>query len=159
MNTPATQRAARAGRPPRTRAAVAAAAGFIAIAGFEIALALGAPLGRAAWSGAHVYLTEGLRIASVFAAVFWALAALVILARAGFHRSPVPFRASLWGAWVLTGVLALGTLMNFASPSAWDSSADYGARKTRRRGAGAERLCADRRWRDRRGWAARNDRF
>jgi len=120
MNTPATHRAARAGKPPRTRAAVAAAAGFIAIAGFEIALALGAPVGRAAWGGAHVYLTEGLRIASVFAAAFWALAALVILARAGFRGTPVPFRASLWGAWVLTGVLALGALMNFASPSAWE---------------------------------------
>ena len=77
-------------------------------------------MGRAAWGGAHLYLTEGLRIASVFAALFWALAALVILARAGFRRSPVPFRASLWGAWVLTGVLALSALMNFASPSAWE---------------------------------------
>ena len=76
MNTPATQPAARAGKPLRTRAAAAAAVGFIAIAGFEIALALGAPLGRAAWGGAHVYLTEGLRIASVFSAVFWVLAAL-----------------------------------------------------------------------------------
>jgi len=120
MNTPATQPAMRTGKPLRTRAAAAATAGFIAIAGFEIALALGAPLGRAAWGGAHVYLTEGLRIASVFAAAFWALAALVILARAGFRGTPVPFRASLWGAWVLTGVLALGALMNFASPSAWE---------------------------------------
>jgi hypothetical protein len=120
MNTPATRRAARAGSPPRTWAAVAAAAGFTAITGFEIALALGAPLGRAAWGGAHVHLTEGLRIASGFAAIIWILAALVILARAGFRRSPVPFRVSQWGAWALTGVLALGALMNFASPSPWE---------------------------------------
>ena len=36
--------------PARTPA-VAAAAGFLAIATFQAALALGAPLGRAAWGG------------------------------------------------------------------------------------------------------------
>ena len=77
MNAPATRPAARAGKQPTRAAAAAAACCFaIAIAGFETALALGAPLGRAAWGGTHVYLTEGLRIASVFAALFWARAVL-----------------------------------------------------------------------------------
>jgi hypothetical protein len=37
-------------RPTRSPAAAAAAAGFIGLAGFELALTLGAPLGRACWS-------------------------------------------------------------------------------------------------------------
>jgi len=42
------------GLPPVRSAAVAAAVGFLVIAAFQLALALGAPLGRAAWGGTHV---------------------------------------------------------------------------------------------------------
>jgi hypothetical protein len=38
---------------PAGTAAVAAAVGFLTIAAFQAALALGAALGRAAWGGAH----------------------------------------------------------------------------------------------------------
>src|SRR5919106_302887 len=58
-------------------AAMAAAIGFLAIAAFQVALALGGPLGRAAWGGSHVRLPMGLRLASAFAVVFWTVAALV----------------------------------------------------------------------------------
>ena len=51
----------------QTTLAVAAAAGFLAIAAFQAALALGAPLGRAAWGGIHARLPVKLRIASAFA--------------------------------------------------------------------------------------------
>jgi hypothetical protein len=105
--------------PARTPA-VAAAAGFLAIASFQAALALGAPLGRAAWGGAHTYLPTGLRIASAFAVAVWVLAALIILARAGFQVSPLPPAFVQWGAWILVGVLPLGAIMNFASPSSWE---------------------------------------
>ena len=64
-------------------AAVAAAVGFLVIAIFQAALALGAPLGRAAWGGTRTHLPTGLRIASGAAAVFWLLAALIVLGRAG----------------------------------------------------------------------------
>ena len=47
-------------RRARSKAAVAAAAGFTGFAVFELALALGAPLGRAAMGGAHTYLPAGL---------------------------------------------------------------------------------------------------
>lgn len=47
MSTPT--RSLLAGRAP----AVAAAVGFLVIAAFQIALALGAPLGVAAWGGTH----------------------------------------------------------------------------------------------------------
>ena len=120
MNVSATQDAVRAERPPRRWTASAAAIGFIAIAAFQVALVLGAPLGRAAWGGAYVQLPLGLRIASAFAVGVWVLAALIVLGRAGFHISPLPRAFVRWGTWILFGVLLLGALMNFASPSGWE---------------------------------------
>jgi hypothetical protein len=98
-------------------AAVLAAIGFVLVAGFQAALALGAPWGRAAWGGAHDRLPSGLRVASGFAVVFWLVAAFVVLARAGFDWSPLPSGAASWGTWVLFGMLVLGTFLNLASRS------------------------------------------
>ena len=42
---------------PPTLAATLAAAGFLVIAAFQFALALGAPLGRAAWGGRNAELS------------------------------------------------------------------------------------------------------
>lgn len=97
--------------------AVAATVGVVLVASFQVALALGVPWGRAAWGGAHSRLPTGLRIASGFAAVFWILAALVVLARAGYEASPVPLGVARWATWVLFALLVLGTLMNLASRS------------------------------------------
>lgn len=120
MNVSTIQDPVRAERPPRRRAALAAAIGFIALAAFQVALALGAPLGQAAWGGTYVQLPPGLRIASAFAVGVWVFAALIILGRAGFHVSPLPPTFVQWGTWVLVGVLLLGALMNFASSSGWE---------------------------------------
>jgi hypothetical protein len=98
-------------------AAVVAAGGFILVAGFQVALALGAPLGRAAWGGARDRLPKGLRIASGFAAVIWIVAAIVVLARAGYQGSPLSLEVPAWGPWVLFGMLTLGAVMNLASKS------------------------------------------
>jgi hypothetical protein len=98
-------------------AAALAAAGFVLVAGFQAALALGAPWGKAAWGGAHERLPDRLRIASTFAAVIWLVAALVVLARGGFDWSPFPLSVATWGAWFLFGLLAVGTFMNLASRS------------------------------------------
>lgn len=101
-------------------AAVVASIGFSAIAVFQVALAFGAPLGRAAWKGTHVRLPSGLRTASAFAALFWVLAAAVVLGRAGFEVSPVAPSLSRWGTWILIGLLPIGAVMNFVSPSRWE---------------------------------------
>jgi hypothetical protein len=113
-------RTTRPARSPRRRQAALAAAGLIAIAGFEIALALGAPLGHAAWGGAHAHLAVGLRIASGFSAGLWVLGALVVLRRGGYGMSPISPRLSRYGTWALVGLLTVGALMNFASPSNWE---------------------------------------
>jgi hypothetical protein len=101
-------------------AAVLAAAGFVVIAAFQTALALGAPLGHAAWGGRQPRLPTRLRIGSAVAAVIWILAALIVLGRAGFEISPFSDAVERWGTWILVGLLPVGALMNFASSSTWE---------------------------------------
>src|SRR5438067_7966530 len=86
-------------------AAAAAATGFSLLATFQLLLALGAPLGHAAWGGAQERLPSGLRIASAFAAVVFVVAALMVLSRAGYRMSPLPLSVARWGIWVLVAVL------------------------------------------------------
>lgn len=101
--------------------AVMAAVGFVMISMFQAALAFGAPLGRAAWGGMHDgQLPTGFRIASAFAVFVWALAAMIVLGRAGFEITPLPMRLVHVGTWVLVGVLLVGALMNVASSSPWE---------------------------------------
>ena len=100
--------------------ALLAAIGFLAIAAFQVALAVGAPLGRAAWGGAHERLPGRLRIGSAIAVVVWALAALIVLARGGLPVIALPPIVIDWGPWVLAGLSAVGAIVNFASTSPWE---------------------------------------
>jgi hypothetical protein len=98
-------------------AAGAAAIGFAGIAVFQVGLALGAPLGRAAWSGRIPgRLPARLRVGSLAAGLIWSLAVLVVLGRGGV--GPLPSVA--WLTWVLFGLLLLATVMNLASSSPWE---------------------------------------
>ncbi|MFF5179221.1 hypothetical protein ACFY2Q_14475 [Micromonospora sp. NPDC000316] len=106
---------------PAQVAAVAAAAGMAGIALFQLGIALGAPLGQAAWGGAHAgKLPTGLRIASGVAVLVWTCAALVVLRRGGLGLHATPEAVARWGVWILFGLLLLGALMNAASSSAWE---------------------------------------
>ncbi len=98
-------------------AGVAAAIGCLGVAAFQVALAAGGPLGRAAWGGAHERLPRNLRVASAVAAGAWVLAALIVLAAAGFEASPIPASVAEWATWVLAGLLLVGAVMNFLSRS------------------------------------------
>jgi hypothetical protein len=120
MNASTIEPTARAQRVSRPQAALAAAVGFTGLAAFELALALGAPLGRAAMGGTHTYLPPGLRIASGALTVFWALAALLILRRAGYRVPVFSARVARAGTWALAVLLTLGVLMNLASSSSWE---------------------------------------
>jgi hypothetical protein len=104
---------------PRT-AAVVAALGFIVIGGFQAALALGAPLGRAAWGGGSDELSPRLRTGSAIAVVVWLVAILLVLARADYLSLPGPAELVTWGAWALVVLLVLGAVMNMASSSLWE---------------------------------------
>jgi hypothetical protein len=102
-------------------AAPAAATGLAAIACFQAALALGAPWGQSAWGGAQAHLPQELRVGSAISAVVLALAALVVLARAG-HWGPARAEGVFrWGTWGLVPLLALSALGNFASTSRWEN--------------------------------------
>lgn len=102
------------------RVAGVVAAGFLVVASFQAALALGAPFGRAAFGGATVgTLPPELRVASAVATGLWVLAALHALSRGGVTR-----RLRRLGngrvTWVLAGLTAVGALMNAASSSPWE---------------------------------------
>jgi hypothetical protein len=101
-------------------AAVAGAAGFVLVAGFQIALAFGAPWGRGAWGGAHDVLPMRQRIASLVAAVVLVLGALIVLGRTGYWESSLPFGVFRWGTWALVGAMVLSAFGNFASSSPWE---------------------------------------
>jgi hypothetical protein len=96
--------------------AVTAAGGFGVVVAFQVALALGAPWGAAAWGGTtHGPLPANLRIASAVAGTVWAVAAVIVLRRAGCHVVALPTGLAWWGTWILVGVLAVGAVMNLAS--------------------------------------------
>lgn len=102
-------------------AAIMAAAGFVGIAIFQAALALGAPLGAAAWGGTHPgRLPSRLRVASSFACVVWLFAAVIVLERGGSDISSLPPALAEWGTWVLVVLLPIGALLNLASRSRWE---------------------------------------
>lgn len=79
---------------------------------FQVALAVGAPWGAAAWGGANPgVLPVGFRVASGVSAVVWAGVAAVA---AGRLLGPVGRRRLLLGA---AAYSTLGVAMNAASPS------------------------------------------
>jgi hypothetical protein len=88
------------------------------VAVFQLALALGAPLGAAAWGGRNQgVLPTRLRIASgLVAIVVYPLIALYVLASAGLIDQG-RLATGATGMWVLTGLFALGTVANLASRS------------------------------------------
>lgn len=109
-------------RPPRRRdraatAARCAAALMVAVGLFQMALALGAPAGRAAWGGAVSVLGPSLRAASAGAALILLLSAGVMLVRAGDLGRRLPARP----VWALNLLLVLqygaNTLANLLSAS------------------------------------------
>jgi len=102
-------------------AAVVAATGFGALGVFQLALALGAPWGHAAWGGDSAALTSGQRFGSAVSVFFYAAAAAVVLARGGVTRWPRSGSVLRWGPWVLTVRLAVGALPNVASQSHWEN--------------------------------------
>lgn len=106
-------------RHATSRAAVVAATGFVVVAAFQLLLALGAPLGKAAWGGSQPTLPQELRVASSISMVVFLGAAVAVLGRAGFLglRYSGAYRV---GTWFLAAFMSLGAVMNLASSSVWE---------------------------------------
>ena len=101
-------------------AALIAVALIGALVVFQLALALGAPYGAAAWGGRNPgVLPRNLRIASaVVGIVVYPLMAVVILAAAGLIGDDwLPIDPTI-AMWILTGFFALGAIVNAVSRSA-----------------------------------------
>jgi hypothetical protein len=101
---------------PQT-AAVIAALLLAIVAVFQLLLAAGLPLGRAAWGGEHRVLPPKLRAGSAAAALVLAAAGWVVLARADLAGPGTQSTAIRLATWVFTGFFALNTLGNLASRS------------------------------------------
>jgi hypothetical protein len=100
-------------------AAVVAAVLFLAMAGFQAAVAVGAPLGEHVLGGRFSGRLPGrLRVFSAIAALILAAAAVLVLARAGVIGSPEGVSGIVAAlTWVIAGYMALNTLGNLRSRS------------------------------------------
>lgn len=104
--------------PLLVAAATVAVALLVGVAAFQVALALGAPWGRASYGGQERVLPTRLRVTSAVAAVAWPLVALVVARRAGAPAwAPLP---DVWlpaATWAVAGLLAISVVMNALSRS------------------------------------------
>lgn len=87
------------------------------LAVFQLLLALGLPLGKAAWGGKHRILPSGLRLGSLAAVGILAAAAWVLLARAGLASPGSEVLVVRIAVWVLAVYFGLNVGMNLVSKS------------------------------------------
>lgn len=100
-------------------AATVAVGLLVVVATFQLALALGAPYGKAAWGGTHDgVLPTRLRGASAFVGlvVYPAIIAVVLSASDLIDADLVPGRGEVT-MWVLTTIFLLGAIANAVSRS------------------------------------------
>ena len=100
-------------------AAIIAAVLIAAAAAFQVALALGAPLGEATMGGraptVNGVLTPPFRVVAVLSAITLLIGAWVVLARAGVAGAGFLGRDLLgWITWATVAFLALNTLSNLS---------------------------------------------
>jgi hypothetical protein len=88
-----------------------------ALSAFQVALALGAPLGHYAWGGQHRVLPARLRLGSLFSVVTYVLIAVVVLARVGVLATELPDGFLRAATWVLAAYFLVGIGLNAASRS------------------------------------------
>lgn len=89
---------------------------LVLLALFQLALILGAPLGRYAWGGQHRVLPARLRVGSAVSILIYALIALIAWDRVGaIELFGEPFAEI--AMWVIFGYFVLGIVMNAASRS------------------------------------------
>jgi hypothetical protein len=102
-------------------ASVAAAVLIAGVAAFQVALALGVPLGAAVLGGKAPtrdgVLTGPFRVLAVVQAIVLLLLAAVLLARTGVVTIPGLGRDTLaWMTWAIVVFLLLNTVANFSAP-------------------------------------------
>lgn len=84
---------------------------------FQIALALGAPLGKFAWGGNARVLPARLRIGSIVSVLLYAFIAIILLDRTGLTQVLRNGAFVQVAVWVVFAYFVLGILMNAISRS------------------------------------------
>lgn len=101
---------------PTAAAALGASGLCLGVAGVQVALAAGAPLGEHVWGGTQDrVLPTGMRAAAGGAAVVLTTMASVVLRRAGLVGRPADWLVP--ATWTIAGFLAVNTVGNLASTS------------------------------------------
>ena len=105
----------------RKPAAILAAVGFALLFLFQVLLALGVPLGRAAFGGRNASLSPELRVASLVSALLIIGAIWTVLVRAGAITAGRRSRGiAHWLIWGFVGLFSLSAFANFTSSSPWE---------------------------------------
>ena len=89
---------------------------------FQLALILGAPIGKYAWGGSHRVLPTKLRIGSSISIGLYAIFGLIILHRAGVIAVINNDMVISVSAWIITAYFFIGVLMNGISRSMHERS-------------------------------------
>ena len=84
---------------------------------FQLLLAFGLPLGRAAWGGMHRVLPTKLRRASLAAVPVLGVAGWVVLARAGLMQPGAEISAIRFLSWAFGAYFTFNTVINALSKS------------------------------------------
>ena len=99
-------------------AAMASAVLIAAVIAFQVSLAAGLPLGEATMGGRAPtidgVLSPAYRAMALGSAVVLALAAWIVLGRAGILPIFVGGQALVWSAWAVAGFMALNTVTNLS---------------------------------------------
>ena len=90
------------------------------MATFQILLALGLPLGHAAFGGTKAVLPAKLRAASAISALLFFAAFYVVLARGGLFGVAGESASVRIAIWAFAALFGLSTLANIASRSRWE---------------------------------------
>lgn len=84
---------------------------------FQLVIACGAPVGKAAWGGSSAEVSTGLRVASGVASVTYVFFASILLQAAGLRDMGYSKKFCRGFTWFLTGLMSIGSVMNWISPS------------------------------------------
>jgi hypothetical protein len=100
--------------------ALIGAVGVTGLAIFQIFLAVGLPLGGAAFAGANAVLSPKLRVASAISALLFFAALYVVTATGGLFGVVGRSWPVHVATWAFAAVFALSALANVASHSRWE---------------------------------------
>jgi len=93
---------------------------FVLMSVFQLLLALGLPLGRAAYGGKYEKLPTNLRIVSLIVVGIFVFAIFIVLERAGIITIFNNILLTAIIVWILAGYFTLNVLMNAVSKSNWE---------------------------------------